>query len=85
MFYLAREVRKFGHVLAEKKNNFITINEFKYEKFVKPEKFRHLHLVYHFTVPSSISCKWFLSIPLKLSGNQRFSDDFRGYRKRSVA
>ena len=30
MFYLAREVRKFGHVLAEKKNNFIMINEFKY-------------------------------------------------------
>ena len=30
MFYLAREVEKFGHVLAEKKVNFIMINEFKY-------------------------------------------------------
>ena len=29
-FYLAREVRKSGHVLAEKKNNFIMINEYKY-------------------------------------------------------
>ena len=31
MFYLAREVGKFGHVLAKKKvANFIMINEFKY-------------------------------------------------------
>ena len=30
MFYLAREVGKFGHVLAEKKSNFTMINEFKY-------------------------------------------------------
>ena len=31
MFYLVREVGKFGHVLAEKKvANFIMINEFKY-------------------------------------------------------
>ena len=31
LFYLAREVAKFGHVLAEKKvANFIMINEFKY-------------------------------------------------------
>ena len=32
MFYLAREVGKFGHVLAKKKGNFIMINEFKYGK-----------------------------------------------------
>ena len=36
MFYLVREVGKFGHVLVEKK---VT------------EKVGHLHLVYHFTVP----------------------------------
>ena len=48
MFYLAREVGKSGYVLAEKKGNFVMINEFKYDK---PKKFDHLHLVYHFTVP----------------------------------
>ena len=30
MFFLAREVGKFGCVLLEKKGNFIVINEFKY-------------------------------------------------------
>ena len=30
MFYLAREAGNFGHVLAEKKVNFMMINEFKY-------------------------------------------------------
>ena len=30
MFYLARKMGKFGHVLAEKKVKFIIINEFKY-------------------------------------------------------
>ena len=29
MFYLAREVGKFGHVIAEKKGNFEMINEFR--------------------------------------------------------
>ena len=31
-----------------KKGNFIMINK---SNMVKPEKFDHLHLVYHFTVP----------------------------------
>ena len=31
-----------------KEGNFIMINE---SNMVKPEKFDHLHLVYHFTVP----------------------------------
>ena len=36
MFYSAREVRKFGHVLVEKKGaNFIMINEFKYSQIWK--------------------------------------------------
>ena len=30
MIYMAREVGKFGDVLAEKKVNFIMINEFKF-------------------------------------------------------
>ena len=30
MFYVGREVGKFGHVLAEKKGNFTMMNEFKY-------------------------------------------------------
>ena len=67
---------------------------------VKPEKFGHLHLVYHFTVP--LKYVWtfcnimhervnlfyatvFSLYPLKTSKNQKFSDDFRGYRKKSVA
>ena len=47
MFYLVREVGKFGHVLPKKKVNFWLMNS----NMVKPEKFGHLHLVYHFTVP----------------------------------
>ena len=42
-----REVGKFGHVLPKKKVNFWLMNS----NMVKPEKFDHLHLVYHFTVP----------------------------------
>ena len=48
MFYLAREVGKSGHVLAEKK---VTLKWLMNSNMVKPEKFGHLHLVYHFTVP----------------------------------
>ena len=45
MFYLAREVGKCGHVLAEKK---VTLSWLKNSNMVKSEKFGHLHLVYHF-------------------------------------
>ena len=48
MFYLAREVGKFGHVLAKKK---VTLQWLMNSNMVKPEKFDHLHLVYHFTIP----------------------------------
>ena len=48
MFYLAREVGKFGDVLAEKK---VTLSWLMNSNMVKPEKFDHLHLVYNFTVP----------------------------------
>ena len=47
MFYLARELGKFGHVLAEKKVTLWLMNS----NMVEPEKFSHLHLVFHFTVP----------------------------------
>ena len=47
MFYLKKEVGKFGHVLAEKRVNFM-INEFKYGQ---TWKIGHLQLVYHFTIP----------------------------------
>ena len=50
MFYLVREVGKFGHVLAEKK---VTLWWLMNSSMVKPEKFGHLHLVYHFTIPLS--------------------------------
>ena len=46
MFYLVREVRKFGHVLPKKKLTLWSMNS----NMVKPEKFGHLHLVYHFIV-----------------------------------
>ena len=48
MLYLAREVGKFGHVLAEKK---VTLKLLMNSNIVKPETFDHLHLVYHFIVP----------------------------------
>ena len=48
MFCLAREVGEFGHVLSEKK---ATLSRLMNSNMVKPEKFGHLHLVYHFTVP----------------------------------
>ena len=40
MFYLAREVEKFGHVLAEKR---VTLQWLMNSNMVKPEKFGHLH------------------------------------------
>ena len=45
---------KFGDVLAEKK---VTLSWLMNSNMVKPEKFDHLHLVYHFTVPSTIFTK----------------------------
>ena len=48
MFHLAREVGKFGDVLAEKKVTFLWLVN---SNMVKPENSDHLHLVYHFTVP----------------------------------
>ena len=50
MFYLAREVGTFGHVLAEKK---VTVSWLMNSNMFKPEKFGHLHLFYHFTVTLS--------------------------------
>ena len=50
IFYLARGLGKFGHVLAEKK---VTLQWLMNSNMVKHEKFGHLHLVYHFTVPLS--------------------------------
>ena len=48
MFYLAREVGKIWTCSAEKK---VTLEWLMNSNLVKPEKFGHLHLVYHFTVP----------------------------------
>ena len=48
MFYLAKEVGNFGHVLTEKK---VTLSWLMNSNMVIPEKIGHLHLVYHFTVP----------------------------------
>ena len=47
-FYLAGEIEKFGHVLAEKK---VILWWLMNSNMVKPEKFGHLHLVYHFKIP----------------------------------
>ena len=44
MIYMAGEVGKIRRCSCWEKCNFVMINEF------KPEKFDHLHLVYHFTV-----------------------------------
>ena len=66
MFYLAKEVGKFGHVLAEKK---VTM--------VKPEKFDHLHLGYHFTIP--LRTHFYRKPLVAASGNneqQRLSEGF---------
>ena len=46
MFYLAREIRKFGYVLAEKK---VTLSWLMNSNMVKPKKFDHLLLVYNFS------------------------------------
>ena len=48
MFHLAREVEKFGDVLAGKK---VTLSWLVNSNMVKPEKFDNLHIVCHFTVP----------------------------------
>ena len=48
MLYLAREVRKFGDVLAEKK---VTLSWLVNSNMVKLEKYDHHHLVYYFKVP----------------------------------
>ena len=57
---------KFGDVLAEGK---VTLLWLMNSNMVKPEKFDHLHLVYHFTVPLSIlsisKYKWNLVLPFK--------------------
>ena len=45
MFYLAREVGKFGHGLVENKVTIMNNSN-----MVKPGKFGHLQLVYHFTI-----------------------------------
>ena len=43
MFYFAREVGKFGPVLAEKK---VALKWLMNSNMIKPEKFVHLYLVY---------------------------------------
>ena len=48
MFYLVKEIGKFGHVLAEKKGSFIIINEFKIWSNLKNLA---ISTVYHFTAP----------------------------------
>ena len=62
MIYIAMEVTKILRCSCWEKGNFVMINQFIY---VKPEKFDHLHLVYHFTVPLNLSWRsksmdWFL-------------------------
>ena len=65
MFYLAREVRKFEYVLAEKK---VTLSWLMNFNMVKPEKLDHFHLFYHFTVPlKCVIC--FIKSPLKIMKN----------------
>ena len=48
---------KFGHFLAEKK---VTLQWLMNSNMVKPEKFGHLHLVYHFTVPLKVMSNFFI-------------------------
>ena len=50
IFYLAREVGKFGDVPAKRK---VTLLWLMNSNMVKLEQFDHLHLVYHLTVPLS--------------------------------
>ena len=65
MFYLATEVEKFGYVLAEKK---VTLSRLMNSNMVKPEKYGHFHLVYHFTVPlKCVIC--FIKSPLNMMKN----------------
>ena len=52
MFDLAREVGKFGDVLVEK---MVTLSRLVNSDMVKPKKFDHLHLVYHFVVPICVA------------------------------
>ena len=47
MFHLASEMGKFVHVLPEKK---VTLWWLMNSNIVKPGKFGHLNLVYHFTI-----------------------------------
>ena len=61
MFYLTREVGKFGHPLAEKK---VTLSWLTNSNMVKPKKYGHLHLFYHFTIP----------LNLRYSRNTKFTD-----------
>ena len=56
MFYLAKEVGKWDMFLLRKSLSWLMNSN-----MVKPEKFGHLHLVYHFTVPS-IFCLDFLGL-----------------------
>ena len=49
---------KFGDVLAEKK---LTLSRLVNSDMIKPEKFDHLHLVYHFTALSKIMSDYCLT------------------------
>ena len=59
MFHLPKW-GKFGDIHAEKK---VTLSWFLNSNMTNPEKFDHLHLVYHLAVPlNSISDEWFYAI-----------------------
>ena len=59
MFYLGGKWEKVGDVLAEKK---VTLSRLMNSNIIKPEKFDHLDLVYHFTVPLRIILMFYNSI-----------------------
>ena len=77
MFYLAREVGKFGHVLAEKK---VTLWWLMNSNMVKPENFGHLHLVYHFIISLSNShthvCVKHINKHLLVTSHDTYFNDF---------
>ena len=65
MFHLAREVEKIWWCSCWEK---VTLSWLVNSNMIKPEKFDHFHLVYHFTIPlshSRYSHGGELSVPLK--------------------
>ena len=64
---------KFGDVLAERN---VTLSWLINSNMVKPEKFDHLHLVYHFTVPLT-KCEIFSQIQKKQPSQRPVVAPFR--------